>query len=123
MGSAAGLPDAKIRALDADHYAASPHFGEPERAALAYADAITRSDHDVDDALFAGLQQHFTANAIIELTATIAWENASSKFNRALRVPAKTCGDPRTLKASVAVPSGACSSAGISRLVGIARRL
>lgn len=28
-------------------------------------------------------------DAIVELTATIAWENASSKFNRALRVPSQ----------------------------------
>lgn len=87
MGRAAGLPDAKIRALDANHYATSPHFGAPERADLAYANAITLSDCDVDDALVARLREHFAADAIIELTATIAWENASSKINRALRVP------------------------------------
>ena len=57
-----------------------------ERAALAYADAITLSDRDVDDAQFAALHAHFDEEAIIELTAVIAWENASSKFNRALRI-------------------------------------
>ena len=28
-------------------------------------------------------------DALVELTAIIAWENASSKFNRALRVPSQ----------------------------------
>ncbi len=57
--------------------------------ALAYADAVTLSGRDVDDALFARLHDQFDDDAIVELTAAIAWENASSKFNRALRVPSQ----------------------------------
>ena len=84
MGSAAGLSDEKIRALD--DYATSPLYSEDERIALEYADAITLSDRDVDDALFARVREHYDEDQIVELTATIAWENSSSKFNRALRV-------------------------------------
>jgi alkylhydroperoxidase family enzyme len=87
VGSALGLSDEKILALD--DYATSPHYDAAERAALAYADAITYTDRDVDDVLFAALRQHFSDDAIIELTAIIAWENSSSKFNRALRVPSQ----------------------------------
>jgi alkylhydroperoxidase family enzyme len=87
VGSEAGLADEKIDAL-AD-YATSPHYTDAERAALKYADAITLSDRDVDDELFARLRQHFDDDAIVELTATVAWENCSSKFNRALRVPSQ----------------------------------
>ena len=57
--------------------------------ALAYADAMTVTGQDVDDALFARLRAHYDDDQIVELTATIAWENASSKFNRALRVPSQ----------------------------------
>ena len=84
MGSEAGLSDEKILALD--DYAGSDLFDAAERTALEYADAITLSDQDPSDELFARLQAHFSAEAIVELTAVIAWENASSKFNRALRV-------------------------------------
>lgn len=56
---------------------------------LEYADAITFTDRDVSDDLFARLREHFSDDAIVELTAVIAWENASSKFNRALRVPSQ----------------------------------
>jgi alkylhydroperoxidase family enzyme len=87
VGSALGLSDEKIAAL-AD-YPTSPLFDEAERVALAYADAMTLSDRDVDDDLFARLQHCFDDDTIVELTATIAWENASSKFNRALRVPSQ----------------------------------
>jgi alkylhydroperoxidase family enzyme len=84
VSSAAGVSDEKILALvDSAH---SPLFDERERVALAYADAMTLSDQEVDDALFQRLREHFDEPAIIELTAVIAWENASSKFNRALRI-------------------------------------
>ncbi len=87
VGSQLGVSDAKILALDA--YQTSPLYDEPERAALAYADAMTLTGADVDDALFAQLRRFFDDDALVELTAVIAWENASSKFNRALRIPSQ----------------------------------
>lgn len=51
---------------------------------------LTGSDaYDADDALFDTLRRHFSDDQIVALTAIIAWENASSKFNRALRIPAQ----------------------------------
>ncbi len=87
MGSALGLPDEKILAL-AD-YATSPLFSEEERLALEYADAMTITGREVGDDLFARLRERYDDDALVELTAIIAWENASSKFNRALRVPSQ----------------------------------
>jgi alkylhydroperoxidase family enzyme len=87
VGSDLGVSDEKILALD--DYATSPLYSESERVALAYADAMTLSGRDVDDELFVRLREHFDDDAVIELTATIAWENASSKFNRAFRVPSQ----------------------------------
>ena len=92
MGSAAGIPDAKLRALDV--WETSPLFDDHERIALAYADAMTCTDRDVDDALFARLRTAFTDDELVELTAAIAWENASSTFNRALRVPSQNLWAP-----------------------------
>lgn len=87
MSSALGVSDEKILALE--DYATSPHYTPAERIALRYADAITLSDQDVDDALFAQLRKHYDDGQIVELTMAIAWENASSKFNRALRIPSQ----------------------------------
>jgi alkylhydroperoxidase family enzyme len=50
---------------------------------------MTVTDRDVTDELFARLRQVYDDNSLVELTAIIAWENASSKFNRALRVPSQ----------------------------------
>jgi alkylhydroperoxidase family enzyme len=50
---------------------------------------MTITDQEVDDELFARLRTFFDDDAIVELAAAIAWENASSKFNRALRIPSQ----------------------------------
>ncbi|MBA3805179.1 MAG: carboxymuconolactone decarboxylase family protein [Acidobacteria bacterium] len=87
MGSELGLADEKIEALA--EYATSPLYNEEERLALEYADGMTMTGREVSDELFRSLQRRYTDDAIVELTAIIAWENASSKFNRALRVPSQ----------------------------------
>ena len=43
----------------------------------------------LDDELFARLQRHYDDDTIAELTMIIAWENASSRFNRAFRIPSQ----------------------------------
>jgi alkylhydroperoxidase family enzyme len=59
-------------------------FDAATRTALAYADAITTGD--VSDSLFGRVREHFDDDQIVELTEVIAWENASARFNRALRI-------------------------------------
>ncbi|HEY8849454.1 MAG TPA: hypothetical protein VIO12_09185 [Thermoanaerobaculia bacterium] len=56
---------------------------------LEYADAMTITGGDVSDELFARLRRIYDDDAIVELTEIIAWENASAKFNRALRIPSQ----------------------------------
>ena len=87
MGSELGVPTEKIDALP--DYGTSPLYGEAERVALEYADAMTITGRDVTDELFERLRRHYADDALVELTAIIAWENASAKFNRALRVPSQ----------------------------------
>jgi alkylhydroperoxidase family enzyme len=87
VSSELGVSDEKILALE--NYTESPLYDERERTVLEYADAMTLSDRDVDDDLFAKLRDYFDDEALVELTATISWENSSSKFNRALRVPSQ----------------------------------
>ncbi len=87
MSSQLGVADEKIDAL-AD-YENNNLYSEAERVALEFADSMTITDRDVSEELFARLQTFYNDDALVELTATIAWENASSKFNRALRVPSQ----------------------------------
>ena len=67
----------------------SPLFEDIECAALEYTEAITHSDRQVDEALMERIKGHFNDDGVIELTAMIAFQNMSSKFNSALDVPAQ----------------------------------
>ena len=87
VSSRLGAATEKIEALDT--YGASTLYSEAEKVALEYADAMTHTLSDVDDALFARLQQHYDDDTIAEMTMIIAWENASSRFNRAFRIPSQ----------------------------------
>ena len=77
----------KLAALE--HYETSSLYGERERAALAFAEALTDPARRVDDACFARLRAHFGEQAVLELSALAAFQNLSSKFNAALGVPAQ----------------------------------
>jgi len=78
---------AKVEALD--NWRDSALFDDRERAALDYTEAVTITGRTVDDTLIAKLTRHFDADAIVELTGLIAFQNLSSKFNSALDVPAQ----------------------------------
>ena len=80
-----GMSEEKVEALAA--WRESNLFDERERVALDYAEAVTLADRGVDDDLMARVKRHFEDDAIIELTALIAFQNMSSKFNSALAVP------------------------------------
>jgi uncharacterized peroxidase-related enzyme len=92
LAERAGSMD-KVGALSS--WRTSPVFSDRERAALEYAEAMT-SAAEVSDDLFTRLRQNFDEDAIIELTALIAFQNLSSRFNSALDVPAQGfCESPR----------------------------
>jgi alkylhydroperoxidase family enzyme len=87
VSSTLGVSDEKIDALS--DYGSSELYSDAERLALEFADSMTITGREVSDELFGRLRKFYDEDALVELTATIAWENASSKFNRALRVPSQ----------------------------------
>jgi alkylhydroperoxidase family enzyme len=87
VGSALGMSDEKLESLSS--YRRNPLFTRKEQLALEYADAMTITGEEVTDAMFAELREEFSEDELVVLTEIIAWENASSKFNRALRVPSQ----------------------------------
>jgi uncharacterized peroxidase-related enzyme len=69
-----------------ENWRESSIFSDEERAALDYAEKITLSNEQVDDECFSRLKLFFSEDAIIDLTALIAFQNMSSKFNSALDI-------------------------------------
>lgn len=64
-------------------------FSAKEQAALAYAEAMTATPPQISDALKAELKTHYDEKTITELTALIAFQNLSARFNAALDIPAQ----------------------------------
>ena len=80
-----GVDREKLACLE--NFESSPLFCDRETAALAYAEAVTYSDRQPEARHFDRLREHFSEDAIIELTGLIAFQNMSSKFNTSLGVP------------------------------------
>jgi len=47
---------------------------------------LSRTPCDVTDAQFEALRESFSEEAVVELTAMIAWENFRARFNRGFDV-------------------------------------
>lgn len=77
------------KALAVGDWRGSEAFDASERLALEYAEAMTDSSRRVDAELIARLRARFDEPALIELTALVAFQNLSSKFNAALDIPAQ----------------------------------
>ena len=82
-----GVSLEKVEALES--WRQSNLFDRREQAVLEYAEAMTRSDRQVEDAQVESLRSYFGDDGIVELTGLIAFQNMSSKFNSALGVPAQ----------------------------------
>jgi uncharacterized peroxidase-related enzyme len=80
-----GVPSDKVDALN--RWQTSSHFTDRERVCLEYAEAVTFRSNTISEGLIEQLKKHFDDDGIVELTALIAFQNLSSKFNSALGVP------------------------------------
>jgi alkylhydroperoxidase family enzyme len=74
------------RLTSIDDYATSPAFNDDERAAIAYADAMTTDPHTVTDEQVADLRARFGDAGVIELTYQIGVENMRARMYSALGI-------------------------------------
>ena len=70
-------------------YAESSAFSELEKRVLDYAVALSQTPADASDELVASLREDLDDKQLVELTATIAWENFRARFNRGFDVTAQ----------------------------------
>lgn len=70
-------------------YATSPLFSDTEKLVLEYADAMTQTPVEVGDMLFTKLRAKFADAQLVELTATLAWENYRARFDHAFGIEAE----------------------------------
>jgi AhpD family alkylhydroperoxidase len=80
-----GVPMEKVVAIS--NWRDNALFEPEECLALEFAEAMTIDSRGVDEYLRARLKRQWDDETIVELTALIAFQNLSSKFNAALDVP------------------------------------
>ncbi|MFN2365108.1 MAG: carboxymuconolactone decarboxylase family protein [Desulfurivibrionaceae bacterium] len=80
----AGITSQEIVALS--DYRKSDIFTDLEKDILSYAEAMTSTPARVSDDLFRRLSEQLSPEQLVELTAAIALENFSARFNRAFEI-------------------------------------
>ncbi len=69
-----------------DDYATSPAYTDDERAAIAYADAMTTDPHTITDEQVDDLRRRFGDDGVIELSYQIGVENMRARMYSALGI-------------------------------------
>ncbi|GAB3312347.1 carboxymuconolactone decarboxylase family protein [Epidermidibacterium keratini] len=87
-----GVSDDRIAAISS--WSTSTDFSAPERAVLAYTDALTLEQGRVADGTFAALKAELSDEAILELTYILAYYGASATISKALRLEYDDRPDP-----------------------------
>lgn len=86
MARRLGATEETLAAVRADAPVASAGLEPGWLAALAYAEAMGRSGHDVTDALFAALARFWDHGEIVEISMVVGLFSYFNRFNDALCV-------------------------------------
>jgi alkylhydroperoxidase family enzyme len=85
LGQALGLTDAEFDALQGDDYRESALFNEREKAAMWWAEAMTRNTAKSDDAAWKELRRLFTDAEIVEISLASGMFNMINRLNDSFR--------------------------------------
>jgi uncharacterized peroxidase-related enzyme len=87
LGQAAGITHEEIVEISSDDYMQSKTLSEGEKAAVQWAEAVTRNTAAKRDDVFAAMKRHFTDAEIVELTMVSAMFNMINRLNDSFQVP------------------------------------
>ena len=85
LGQALGLTDAQFDALQGDDYRASALFDERDKAALAWAEAMTLNTAKRDDKVWQEMRRLFTDAEIVEISLASGLFNMINRLNDSFR--------------------------------------
>jgi alkylhydroperoxidase family enzyme len=84
LARAAGIASEVLAELP--RFRESSLFTDLEKSALAYAEAMTATPARVPEELFRALEAQLSPEQMVELTAAVALENFSARFNQAFAI-------------------------------------
>ncbi len=86
LGKKIGLTEAQIATAQSNDYMNSPHLDERQKAAVHWAEAVTKLTARDDEVAFAAMKKHFNEKQIVELTVFCGMWNYSNRLCEALHV-------------------------------------
>jgi alkylhydroperoxidase family enzyme len=84
VGRKMGVTEQQL--FELNDYKTSPAFDARERVALELADELVKTPANVSDELYTRLLQQFSYPELVELAATIGFENFRARFNRVFNI-------------------------------------
>jgi len=82
---AAGETEQRLYGLSA--WREAPYYSARERAALAWAEAVTSINGDIEDTIYDDLRQHFSEKEIVNLTLAVIVINGWNRLAISMRQP------------------------------------
>jgi len=84
VGREVGITEEQLR--DLPRYRESRAFSQEERLVIDLAVEMAKTPMEIPPELLEKLRKHFEEAQLVELAATIAWENYRARFNRVFGV-------------------------------------
>lgn len=76
----------EVKMLELNNWEESRVFDQKERAALHYAEVVTTTKGEISDENKTLIRKYFNEAEVVEITAIVAFQNMSTKFNNAFGV-------------------------------------
>jgi AhpD family alkylhydroperoxidase len=102
---AAGETEQRLYGLDA--WREAPYYTDRERAALEWAEALTRLDAHVPDAAYDAVRAHFSEKELVDLSWAVAAINAWNRIAIAFRSEAGSYTPPQSRESAADTPGPA----------------
>ncbi len=81
FGQGLGISDEELEAMMDDSYKTSPLFDERDRAAIAWAEAMTNNTAQRDKQTWEAMRRHFSDTEIVEISLACAMFNMINRMN------------------------------------------
>lgn len=96
-----GITEEQVAAIGSDAYMDSPLLSPREKAAVLWAEHVTKNTAKHRDDIAEEVQKHFSEQEFVELTFVSSYFNMRNRYHDSLKLPtddAKTVGDVMRLR-------------------------
>ena len=101
LGLAAGITDEQVEAIGTDEYMDSPHLNAREKAAVLWAEHVTKNTARSRDDVFEIVRQQFNEAEFVDLTLVCCFFNMVNRLTDSLKMPIEMQVEVDKIKASV----------------------